>query len=167
MMKGPALALLERCRLFLLLIGGVTLAGVASIPGSGASDRDWHHRERKQAEAGTMTGDAQPPADKERVEAMERRLRAAMKEKTNVELIRFIARYPDRPLADTARTLLRGRGADRAGMRSGPDGRIYAEFDKARLQHSVSAFERFVERHPNHPLAAEAQRWIEWMRRRE
>lgn len=103
--------------------------------------------------------DTPPPPDYDRV--MGEEFDAAMREGTNSALIRFIARHPDHPLADRARSLLSGReGLDTGVSPTDPDADIYAAFDRARRENTISALGTFIALHPNHPLAAEARRHI-------
>jgi hypothetical protein len=79
---------------------------------------------------------------------------------TNSALILFIARYPDHPLSDRAREELRARMAPDPVPPGGPDGRIIAAFDAARLDGSPGALDAFAAHYDGHPLAAEARRPI-------
>ncbi len=85
---------------------------------------------------------------------------------SSAELILFIARYPDDPLAGEARLRLRARPPDPAPAEGpdgvnpdgdNPDGAIIAQFDAARVA-GPAALDAFARRHAGHPLAAEALR---------
>ena len=107
--------------------------------------------------------DTPPPPDYDRV--MEEEFDTAMREGTNSALIRFIARHPDHPLADRARSLLSGRdGLDTGVSPTDPDADIYAAFDRARRENTIAAFRNFIASYPHHPLAAEARRQLTRLR---
>jgi hypothetical protein len=80
----------------------------------------------------------------------------ALADGSNAALIGFIARYPDEAIADEARAALAARG-QMAGPYPGPDGDIFAAFDRARLA-GPAALAAFAATYPNHPLGAEAGR---------
>ncbi|MGQ7793182.1 hypothetical protein ACUN0C_12295 [Faunimonas sp. B44] len=101
-------------------------------------------------------GDMLPPPDYEAVMADE--FRHAREAGTNAALIRFIARHPQHRLADEARALLSRRpAADPPGGTGDPDADVYRAFDQARRDR---AFDSFIARHPQHPLAEEARRMM-------
>lgn len=106
--------------------------------------------------------DTPPRRDPE--EVMAEIYTAAIAAGTNAELILFIGRYPDHPLADRARLALAARNQPDSVARGGPDGDIIAAFDEARLDGSAGAVERFADRFRGHPLAAEIRRPI-WQER--
>lgn len=114
---------------------------------------------RVSGEGFTLTSDMPPPPDYD--EVMKEELEAALNEGTSTALIRFIARHPDHPLADRARSLLSDRdGLDRSVSPTDPDADIYAAFDRAQRQNTVAAFRNFIALHPRHPLTAEARKQI-------
>ena len=88
-------------------------------------------------------------------------LDAALAEGSNAALILFIARYPDEALTDEARTALAARRRLDAGY-PGPDGDIFAAFDRARLA-GPAALAAFAATYSGHPLGAEARRAV-WSR---
>ena len=96
-----------------------------------------------------------PPADPGAVLAGA--LAAALADGSNAPLILFIARYPDEPLAGTARAALAGRRRPDPRPAPGPDGAIIAAFDQARLA-GPAALAAFARAYPAHPLGAEALR---------
>ena len=96
-----------------------------------------------------------PPRDPALAEAEEFAL--AREEGSNGALILFIARAPRSALAETARRMLRERGAPDPAPPAGPNGAIIAEFDAARLA-GPPALRAFAARYPGHPLAEEARR---------
>lgn len=121
----------------LFALAGAPLAGPAAAPAAGAG--------------GTV-----PPA-RDPAAGMRAALERALAEGTNGALVLFIARYPDEPLAEEARTALEARGQPDAAPFPGPDGEIVAAFDRARLA-GPAALAAFARAYAGHPLAAEARR---------
>lgn len=106
-------------------------------------------------------GPMAPEPDYKQVTARE--FEAAVAEDRPEALVRFIARHPEHPLADEARSRLyseRGRsGSDwRASSNSGPDAEIYAAFYQAVRRDTADAYDAFIARFRPHPLVQEAQR---------
>jgi hypothetical protein len=96
-----------------------------------------------------------PPPDY--AAGLQRTLDRARADGSNAALILFIARYPDEPLADAARSALAARPAADPLPYPGPDGAVIAAFDRARLA-GPAALAAFAGTYANHPLGAEAGR---------
>lgn len=88
---------------------------------------------------------------------------AALAQGSNAALILFLARNPDDRNAPRIRQALAARRSpDAPGTAralAGGEGDILAEFDEVRLNGTAAAWQAFIARHPDHPLAAEAARW--------
>lgn len=92
-----------------------------------------------------------------------REFEAAVAEGSPEALVRFIARHPEHPLANEARSRLyseRGRSGSewRPSSNSGPDAEIYAAFYQAVRRDTTDAYDAFIARFQPHPLVREAQR---------
>ena len=109
--------------------------------------------------AGRAWGDSLPPPDGAAI--LRRILARAEARGDNAALIAFIARYPEEPLTDEARTTLLARTAPDSAPAGGTDGAIFFAFDAARLSADpADALAAFARTYPGHPLAAEAARPI-------
>lgn len=134
-----------------------------SVAGSLVAPVEERRDSHANGEGFALTSDMPPPPDYDRV--MEEEYDAAVREGTNSALIRFIARHPDHPLADRARSLLSGRDKPDKGVSpTDPDADVYAAFDRARRENTVAAFRNFIALHPHHPLTAEARRQMTRLR---
>lgn len=91
-----------------------------------------------------------------------REFREAEAEGSPEALLRFIARHPEHPLADEARSRVysdRGNPLFGSGTfgRTDPDADIYTAFYRAVRQDKAEAYEAFIRRFRPHPLVQEAQ----------
>ena len=75
---------------------------------------------------------------------------------TREALLLFIARHPQHPLADRARAMLPSAPSQRPV--GDPDAAVYEEFDRAMQFGTPAAYNSFIRKHPDHPLADEARR---------
>jgi hypothetical protein len=95
-----------------------------------------------------------PEPDYEAVIARE--FQSMLRRGTREALLLFIARHPEHPLADRARELVTGAPSRRA--EGDPDADVYADLDRAIRLGTPAAYDRFISKHPLHPLADEARR---------
>jgi hypothetical protein len=102
-----------------------------------------------------------PPRDPQA--ALIEEFAASLDAGSNAALIGFIARHPATALAVRARETLAGRPLPDPAPGRGPDARIHAAFDAARIEGTPEAMAAFAERYDGHPLAAEARNPV-WLR---
>lgn len=105
-------------------------------------------------DAGSQNSPTVPPPGDAAVLAAE--LRGALTDGSNAALIGFIARHPDEPLADAARSRLAARTELDPAPAVGPDAEVHAAFDAARLSVEPQAMADFAKQYAHHPLGREA-----------
>jgi hypothetical protein len=95
-----------------------------------------------------------PEPDYEAVTARE--FQSMLRRGTREALLLFIARHPKHPLADRAREMLSSAPSRRAT--GSPDADVFADLNGAIQLGTAAAYDRFIGKHPGHPLADEARR---------
>jgi hypothetical protein len=111
--------------------------------------------------SGDTASSLPPPRDPRAALAEEYAARCAMG--TNAALIGFIARHPRSDLAERARAALAERPRPDPAPGRGPDARVQAAFDAARIEGTPEAMAAFAARYDGHPLAKEARNPL-WLR---
>ncbi len=144
-----------------LLTFTLAAACVTASPPTGDSQEVRTVQRSTQPSPDQTGGPMAPEPDYRRV--TEKEFEAAVAEGSPEALVRFIARHPEDPLADQARSRLyadRGRSGSqwRTSNKSGPDATIYAAFYQAVRRDTADAYDGFIARYKPHPLVEEAQR---------
>lgn len=88
---------------------------------------------------------------------------AALAAGTADAYLAFLARHPDHPLADTLRARLYSEDElpAAAPLSADPDAEVRRDFARAVAEDTSGAYLSFMEKHPAHPLAREAERRLD------